>query len=267
MAKQLPLIRAAGASAELLTSPGNAILVGGQAIALWVVALGVPIPPALEAGVTVDVDYLGTKQDAREHVDFLRASLQGGKLRCEVRFPRPFENTPNSAKITIYDDDQVAAEIDYLSSIIGYAGQDEEKLRSRAIAVDWAGINGSVLQVMHPFDCLRSRIFNLYELPSKRGVFSVAQCHLALSVLRAYIEHAIQSGALHRQLLFPLVEQVIELTTSRPGVDAFHKFNLDIMEALPIIPFYENFHERRLPQALQYIERRRYGRRKGRVPS
>ena len=267
MAKQLPLIRAAGASAELLTSPGNAILVGGQAIALWVSALGVPIPPALEAGVTVDVDYLGTKQDAREHVDFLRASLQGRKLRCEVRFPKPIENTPNSAKITIYNDDQVAAEIDYLSSIIGYAGQDEEKLRSRAIAVDWAGINGSVLQVMHPFDCLRSRIFNLYELPSKRGVFSVAQCHLALSVLRAYIEHAIQSGALHRQLLFPLVEQVIELTTSRAGVDAFHKFNLDIMGALPAIPFYENFHERRLPQALRFIERRRYGRRKGRLPS
>ena len=247
----------------LLIPPTSAMLVGGQALALWVNALEVPVPAVLAGGVTVDVDFLGSKADAQEHLKFLEIATARARLRAEVRFPQAFENTPNSAKITIFRDAEIEAEIDYLSHIIGYVGKDEERLKARAIIVEDAYAAGSSLRVMHPFDCLRSRLCNLYSLPNKRNSIHVAQAHLAVCIMKAYLVRLINEASDVRAALFPLLESLIDLATSVVGVNAFQTYGVDVIDCFPTELLPGSFMEKRFPQAVSYIDRRRVGRRGG----
>jgi hypothetical protein len=251
------------ATAALLVPPQSAMLVGGQALALWVTALDVPIPAALSAGVTLDVDFLGTRDAAEEHHRFLQIATQRHHLRAEVRFPKPFENTPNSAKITIYRGDEVEAEIDYLSHIAGYCGREEQSLKDRAIIVEDLYEAGTILRVMHPFDCLRSRVHNLYSLPSKRNPIHIAQAHLAIDVLRAFLVRLTSEPGDAREQLLPVLEQVISLAAGNAGVAAHNEFGVDVMACIPESGLPDRFHLQRLPQAAAYVKRRRGGRKGG----
>lgn len=253
----------AATTAALLFPPQSAMLVGGQALALWVTALDVPVPKALSAGVTLDVDFLGTRAAAEEHHQFLKIAAARQRMRAEVKFPKPFENTPNSAKITIFRDGDVEAEIDYLSHIIGYVGKEEQRLKDRAIVVEDLYEEGSILRVMHPFDCLRSRVHNLYSLPSKRNPIHVAQAHLAVDVLRAYLVRLAVEPDDAREELFPLLEEIIVLAASSAGVVASNTFGINVLACVPEEGLPERFLKQRLPQATAYVERRRRGRRGG----
>lgn len=239
------------------------MLVGGQALALWVNALQVPVPSVLAGGVTVDVDFLGTKADAAEHLEFLKIATAGQALRAEVRFPQPFEKTPNSAKITIFRGEQIEAEIDYLSHIIGYVGKDEDRLKERAILVEDLYQEGSSLRVMHPFDCLKSRLHNIYSLPNKRNTIHVAQAHLAVDVMKAYLLRLIGEAGDVRAALLPLLEAIIGLAASVVGLNAYQVYGLDVLDCLPQECLPDRFLQVRLPQAVAYINRRRIGRKGG----
>lgn len=239
------------------------MLVGGQSLALWVNALDVPVPRALEGGVTVDVDFLGSAADAREHHAFLEIATAEKRMWTEVHFPEPFENTPNSAKITIFRPSGIAAEIDYLSHIIGYVGKDEERLKARAIEIKDLYFAGSSLRVMHPFDCLRSRLCNIYSLPSKRNSVHVAQAKLSLEVMKAYILRVIAEELDERAQLYPLLEEIIGLASSRVGVDSFHNFGIDVLSCLPVEQLPERFVAKRFAQAYAYVQRRRFGKKGG----
>lgn len=248
----------------LLIPPTAALLVGGQALALWVNALDIPLPTALAGGVTVDVDFLGSAADAREHHAFLEIATAEKRMRTEIHFPQPFENTPNSAKITIFRASGIAAEIDYLSHLIGYAGKDEYRLKDRAIEITDLYFAGSSLRVMHPFDCLRSRLCNIYSLPNKRNTIHVAQARLALAVMRAFILKLTEEETGARAQLYPLLEEVISLAASRVGIDTFHNFGIEVLSCLPVDQLPAPFIVRRLPIAQAYIERRRFGKKGGR---
>lgn len=240
------------------------MLVGGQALALWVNALNVAVPSALEGGVTVDVDFLGSAADAREHHAFLEIATAEKKMWTEVHFPLPFENTPNSAKITIFRESGIAAEIDYLSHIIGYVGKDEARLKARAIEIKDLYFSGSSLKVMHPFDCLRSRLCNIYSLPNKRNTIHVAQAHLSLEVMKAYILRLTAEEVDARAQLYPLLEEIVALASSRVGVDTFQNFGIDVLSCLPVEQLPECFVAKRLAQAEAYVQRRRFGKKGGR---
>lgn len=249
---------------ELLIPPTDAMLVGGQALALWVNALDVPIPDVLSAGVTVDVDYLGSRADAQEHWKILSIAAGKQALRAEVHFPSPGDTTPNSAKITILRGTNIEAEIDYLCHLVGYVGRDEERLKGRAIVVEGLFAPGTKLRVMHPFDCLRSRLHNLFSLPGKRNKLHVAQAQLSLGVLKAYLVR-LTTAPDPRPELLPLLEELIVLAASRAGVNAYNVFGVDVFACLPEDGLPERFLAIRLPQARAYVDRRRYGRRGGRA--
>ncbi len=264
MAEQVQIIDAATPPAALFASPSNAILVGGQALALWVSALNIPLPAALEAGVTYDVDYLGSRADAEAHFDLLETSFRGGALRAELRFPEPFEPTPNTAKITVFNGDAIAGEIDYLGAVIGYVGPAEIALRRRAIPIDWPGAHGS-LQVMHPFDCVQSRVHNLYALPSKRNPFHLAQTRLSLQVLKTYLSQTAATETSPRKILLPIAEEVIDLAHGRAGVFVHDHWEIDVLDAIPAAQYPSEFVRKRYGQAVRYAERCRNGRRGGRI--
>lgn len=255
---------APGPIKELLIPPTDAMLVGGQALALWVNALDVPLPDVLSAGVTVDVDYLGSKADAQEHWKILSVAADKQSLRAEVHFPSPGDTTPNSAKITILRGANIEAEIDYLCHLVGYVGREEERLKRRAIVVEGLFSPETKLRVMHPFDCLKSRLHNLFNLPGKRNKLHVAQAQLSLGVLNAYLLR-LTTAPDPRPELLPLLEELIVLAASRAGVNAYNDFGVDVFACLPDKDLPHRFMTIRLPQARAYVERRRYGRRGGRA--
>lgn len=244
---------------HLLPESGGALLVAGQALATWVDVFALPLPPALSAGVTRDLDFLGDKHAAALHHKLL--SSRYGKV--ELLIPKFGEITPNTAKILVYGDhDDIAAEIDYLGSLCGYQLEDEERLHRRAIPIEFPGFAAPVqIRVMHPFDCLKSRIHNLTTLTAKQNQQGLAQAKLAVDVVREHFREILRTdGANLRLLLFPLAEAIIELAASRDGVRSFHEFGVDVLTSIEPEKFPENFREVRWPQALRYVSRRRYGR-------
>lgn len=253
---------------QLYPVTGDSILVAGQALATWVDVFRLPLPRALDAGVTHDMDFLGDREAAQQH----HLVLSGRYGRVELLIPRFGDITPNTAKILVYGQDQttVAAEIDYLGSLCGYQLEDKDRLRRRAIKIEFPGVDLPVeIQVMHPFDCLKSRVHNLATLTAKQNPRGLAQAHLAIDVVRAYFEQILQTeGADLRRLLYPMVEAVIDLTGSVDGVRAYHEFGVDLTSCIDSTLFPDLFQTKRWPKAVETIQRRRYGRSgKKRLPS
>lgn len=245
---------------KLLPEDGHSLLVAGQALATWVDVFNLPLPAALDAGVTRDIDFLGDKEAAMLH----HRLLEGRYERVDLLLPTFGDITPNTAKILVYGNDgqAVAAEIDYLGSLCGYLLEDEERLKKRAIAIEFSGFKNPILiRVMHPFDCLKSRVHNLTTLTAKQNIRGVAQANLAIEVQRAYFSKVLTTeDADLRQLVYPMAEAVINLASSHDGVRAFHEFGVDVMTSIDSFQFPTVFQERRWPKALQHVNRRRYGR-------
>jgi hypothetical protein len=244
----------------LLPESSDALLVAGQALATWVDVFQLPLPSALMAGVTSDLDFLGDKDAAMLH----HRLLSGRYERVELIIPRFGEVTPNTAKILVYGEDQeaVEAEIDYLGALCGYGIEDEDRLKRRAIEIEFPSVPAAVkIRVMHPFDCLKSRIHNLATLTAKQNYRGVAQALLASDVQRAYFRHVFDTpGADIRALIFPMAEAVIDLACQVDGVRVYHEFGVDVIACIEPSWFPEVFRQRRWPKALEQVQRRRFGR-------
>lgn len=238
---------------KLLPDNPDVILVAGQALATWVHVFEMPVPTALESGVTRDFDYLGDKAAAEAHSNI----LEGRGLTVTLHFPDPDHLTPNTAVLMVRVPDGTSAEteIDYLGALCGYKLEDEVRLKARAIPIKFEGAV-SPLRVMHPFDCLKSRFHNLDMLPNKRNAQGIAQAHLAVAVVREFLARALAHDQV-RSIALPMAERVIELAVSAVGVRVFRDFGIDPLEAIDVGSFPDLFRERRWPQAKEYVERRR----------
>lgn len=265
MAEQVPLSDADGERASALYPPASeAILVAGQALATWVDVFQLPVPDALSAGVTRDVDILGNRDAAEAHY---RVLTDRG-LRANLYVPSFGDITPNTAKLVVHprDGSSVPDEIDYLGSLCGYLLEDEERLRARAIPIDFPD-HPNAIRVMHPFDCLKSRVHNLAILTAKQNKKGQAQAKLAIQVLGAYFQQIPKDDAKQvRSLLLPMAEAVIDLAASNDGVRAFHEFGVNVLEAIDVSRFPAAFQTNRWPRAVQFIQRRRFGRNGGTRP-
>lgn len=262
MAEQISVTERAKELLKLYPRTGDALLVAGQALATWVNIFAIPLPDALASGVTRDLDYLANRDLATEHHDWLVA--QG--FDSVLYLPGAGDITPNSAKIVVKNVPELAEDIviDYMQVLCGFNDElDEERLHARSVRllIEDAGIE---VRLMHPFDCLKSRVHNIYQLPSKRNQAGLAQLELAIVVLYTYLAQAASEGQeIRRQVVLPIVEKVIELAESRAGRYVYRTFRADLMKAVPVEIIGGKFQDRRWPHAVRYIDRRRRGRRGG----
>ncbi len=77
--------------AKVSQDPERLILVGGQALEVWGVVLGVPAPAGDASPLTEDADWLGSQDDARWLANLL------GVGRTELQVPDFNDATPNTA--------------------------------------------------------------------------------------------------------------------------------------------------------------------------
>ncbi|MBK6728093.1 MAG: hypothetical protein IPG63_12670 [Xanthomonadales bacterium] len=257
---------------EVLSARLEGILVGGQALAMWADYYGVAPPSALAAGLTSDLDFLGTRFDARRSLSRLVNTLDAAPGYREATLS---DATTNSARIWIhgFHDRRDPIGIDYLNALIGYSREDEDKLRSNAVEMTVGDIT---LKLMHPIDCLLSRARNVERLPEKRGSASIAQCRLAIEVVKAYLSEVCQGGAgtrLREQL--KAAERIATLARSDAGIYLKTEFDVDVLDAVPIERIESReFREIRWPQvrksvaeAIETLKRQRERRRKHTKPA
>lgn len=231
---------------EILSAQLEGVLVGGLALAMWAHFFGVTPPSALQAGVTSDLDFLGTRFDAR--ISFERL-LRTVETAIGFREATLSDSTSNSARIWIhgFHDRRDPIGIDYLIGLAGYTRQEEDALRACAVEASFDGLK---LTIMHPVDCLVSRVRNVWTLPEKRIPASIAQCHLAVAVVRAYLTEVCRMGPeAQRREGLKMVERVAALACSDAGLNAAFEFDVNVLDAIPADEFSSSqFREKRWPQ-------------------
>lgn len=168
-----------------LVQETDAVVVGGQSVNLWALHY-LPRVPQLAAHMpftSKDVDFYGTRKTA-EHV---ARALDG-----TLYLPGMDDATPNAA-VVVASLDGREVQIDFMASVLG--------VEDRAIANNYVVIAGreptsgaSVrVVVLHPLDCLRSRLANINVL-GRHDDRSVHQAKASLLVLGAFLDDLLARG-------------------------------------------------------------------------
>jgi hypothetical protein len=210
-------------------------LVGGQAVALWEHLFGLPILTE-----TLDIDFLGDPAQAEALAERLH-------YRCQI--PEPSDPTPNTAVI-LDDNNQVVA--DFLGMV---AGLNETDILRRRVPVELTG--GHLVQVLHPFDCLASRLANVMLLPGKRSPRGYDQLRAAISVCRAYLVRLADQDRLQEAI--KISNRIFDLAVSDAGKRVYFGQQIDLVHALPEPEVFRTpaFTEENFPRQFERVHQRR----------
>lgn len=224
---------------SLLKLSGDAVLVGGQSLVVWAHHFGIEPKYPLIPFISNDVDFLAGRHLAEEI-----AGQLGGKLFV----PEIDDHVVVNTAVVTFGVDEDYERVDFLASV---AGMDSKKIRERAIAVK-AWDNG--IRVMHPVDCLESRIHNLDLLPEKRNDVGIAQANLAIEIVRALIEDVLRRGEERHAL--NLAEHIGYLSRSRQAANALVSYGIEVLHAIPIELMPDGFQAKRWPQLQNYAKKK-----------
>ncbi len=225
-----------------ICSPAG-LLVGGQALAFWADHLRVERPEALVSAVTADAVFIG---------DAVLAATLGKRLGWETWIPSLDDSTPRTGKVTQRTKSGAVKQVDFLSGVAGLTTKD---LARRAVEIHVPDIGR--LRVIHPLDVLDSRIQNLHLLAEKRNEAGVAQAHLALSMVRAFIAREIATRSERDGL--KLLERIAAMAADIAAVRVFLLYGIDPLEAVPLEDFRTTsaLHKVRWPQIVAEVTRKR----------
>lgn len=223
---------------------GQALLVGGQSLALWAQRYALPRPEVLAMAVSNDVDFLGSSRVARA----LHQSLAGSNWKLwEPGMDQP---TSQTAKLSQSLPDGIK-QIDFLDGLIGMSAA---AVQGRG--VQWQLPDGKRLRIMHPLDVLESRLKNLALLLARRNAHGIEQARLAIEVVRHYLLEMLGAGRLRD--VFEAAERLEEMSVDGELVGMYEEYALDALAAVPVgdIP-HGAFHTEHWPRIETRVARRR----------
>lgn len=210
---------------KVLQAAAGDILVGGQALAFWMLRFGLRVPEGVVA-VTADVDFLTHSAAAVESVRRYARALEG-----DVFLPNEGALTAlvGQAYLSISDAEKV--NVDVLWSVLGFAPGEVEK---RAPTVTLAGTG---FRVMHPLHVLRSRLVNLHKLVEKQQGAGAMQLCLAIEVGREFLREqarmqSVERLASGRSPLLPLISEVSQMALQDAGRKVADRYGLHVADAI-----------------------------------
>ncbi|HEY2634495.1 MAG TPA: hypothetical protein VGI51_07220 [Steroidobacteraceae bacterium] len=244
MTEQLQLYEVALAREEvdeiLVRCGVEALLVGGQALAIWAEYFRVEPVRELSEKVTLDVDFIGTRQVAEK----LRVALG-----WNIYFPSIEDATSQTAKVATTLPGGGVKQVDFLNAIVGL---DTAKVQSRAAELELR--SGIRIRILHPLDVLESRLRNLDILPAKRNSVGIAQAALAIAVAGQFFNLLLESGEPMRIQLDAvkrITQIAFDLRLSRVAFD----FGLNPLASVPWLRINSPaFQSKRWPQILARAE-------------
>jgi hypothetical protein len=206
----------------------KSIVVGGQALALWC-RLFLDTAPQIATYYSLssdDLDVYGSVADARA----LAQLLSDAKLHL----PKAFDISPNAA-VVVGGLGNHTIRIDFMRQILGV---DDKGLKNHYVTLTKDTERGPLsINLMHPLDCLRSRLSNINDL-HREGVHAISSAKAALAVVDLFLDQALASGktreaqALLMNLFYIARDRCIGKTADEKfGLNPIHilqKYRLDV---------------------------------------
>jgi hypothetical protein len=208
---------------KLLRVAGDAVLVGGQALAFWVAYLDVQIPPGPRTFISVDADFLG-------HAEHVRAFSDAIGGRAEYASGRAIPALHGVVTKRTRRGDEIG--VDVLGTVIGVEARG---VRRRAIEVRHPRDADLRFLVMDPVDCMTSRLENLRKLRDKQNEIGVWQANISITVCRAYLGRLIARG--DERGAIRAATRILGLAGTAPGLQAFRDHGAEPLDAIPIDRF------------------------------
>jgi hypothetical protein len=226
---------------EILAHCGpHALLVGGQALALWATVYEVTPPKVLAAAISSDADFIGNAELARK--------LGRALKHWDLWKPSFDDTTVQTAKLTRTVEGGIK-QIDFLGAI---AGLNTEAVQRRAVTITL--VSSVELRVLHPLDVLESRLQNLLLIPAKRGVVGIAQAQLAVKIAKGFFNRLIMEGASTR-VIFDAVERIGQIATNKRLTSVMLDYEIDVLSAVPVEKIdHAHFRMKRWPQITETVQ-------------
>jgi hypothetical protein len=241
-AHEVPLTQAE-VDTILLECGSTALLVGGQALAIWAEFFQIEPTGVLSKKVTADVDFIAPKTVAN------RLSLV---LKWRQYLPTFEDSTSQTAKVATTLPDGGVKQVDFLSSIVGL---ETAKIQKRAAELELP--TGTKVRILSPPDVLESRLRNLDILSSKQNEAGVAQAELAIAVVGKFFDFLIDSDTGVRGLL-DVVKRVTQIAFDPRLAQVCFKYGLNPLSSIPVEKIEsESFQSKRWPQILARAEESR----------
>lgn len=221
----------------------GAVLVGGQAIALWANAMGL-LDDRHIGFVTIDIDFAATI----EQMKVAKQNIEDTES-ITMRVADMMEESYMSG--TFFWPKNLDLSVDFLCTVYGLT--DKESRSHIEILIE-----GHRIKVLHPLYCLKSRILNIYGIPSKRSnIFAHRQLMLALFVLEKYWKRYIEEVADGEAEVRKEIEILIRMMRHRTFRAACKKTCTDVSRAIPLEAMQNaQFLSRRFPEIFRYVSKR-----------
>jgi hypothetical protein len=234
----------------------DAVLVGGQALAVWVSFFGIPLPGAsphtsnatFSVGATVHASGVAISADSdfmgdRELVGRLSQRLAHSSARYQLRSAL----SALHGVVEVHLDAHTYMSIDIIQ---GVAGLEGSRVWDRSITL--VTPRDKAFRILHPLDVLASRVYNIAHFPEKQTANGALQVDLALRVANQYIRQT--AIALGEKTALKQIEEVVSLAKSSEGRAARH-FGADYRLALPTDAIDNgNFHQLRWPRIVEELD-------------
>lgn len=215
------------------------VLVGGQSVTAWALYYGIEVPVTSAPYLTQDADFYAPRQ-AAEHL----AHELGGELRLAT-----MDDVALNVGTIVFRSPTSGATllIDILCSVHGLSDEEVTKL-SIPIEVD-----GGEIRVLHPLLCLKSRLYNLADIASKRTPEGIAQAQVAMQVASSFLADLTDQ----RQRL-KAIWRIADWAQTRQAVQVFYDYGIDPLKLVdPNAISNPQFREASWPAAVQAVERKR----------
>jgi hypothetical protein len=228
----------------------SVVLVGGQAVAVWMAQLAERLPVNTSEQITSrDIDFLGGKSDVQRAAELLDA-----KLTLKKRWSD--RANPLIGVATFVDSSEHIRRLDFLERVHGLRADD---IRTTAIEIEIEHDGRSVdFWVMHPERCLESRVRNS-ELPNKQTVLAYRQLEASIFCAKAFNELLLdEQGDAGAVAVRKLIERIFELASQPAALRLHYERHIDVTAAVvedSRLP--EKFLQLRLPQLREQLTRQR----------
>ncbi|MFG6431992.1 hypothetical protein ACG00Y_18875 [Roseateles sp. LYH14W] len=223
---------------RLLTVATEEVLIGGQALAVWLDHYGLTLPAGAPSAISNDVDFLARSAAAASRVHAFAKAI-GGKVHLPNE--RALTALVGQAYLDISDEEYL--NVDVMFKLVGLTA---DEVRRETVKFD---VDGMSFLVMHPLHVLRSRLVNLHKLPEKQNDKGELQLVLAIAVAREFLRRAVLTEALEdvatgRSPIQRYVNDVVVMARGDAGKKVAKRLGIRVADAIdpsliPAGPFWD----------------------------